>query len=81
MYPLIRIVLREDLNLVFDKWRITFTDGSETAKLNTFSKTPPQVVIGKLLLLPKILNLLNGKYREVRKGWRMSLKINKDAQI
>lgn len=81
MHSLVRIVLREDLNLVFDKWHIMFTDRLETAELNTFSKTPVQVIISKLLFLLQIMNLLNEKYREGSKVWRVALKRNKDFQI
>lgn len=81
VHAFIRIFLREDVNLVFDKWLIVFTDISETAKLYIFPKNPIQVITGKLLVLLKMLNLLNEKYREDSKGWRFTLKMNKDSQV
>lgn len=68
MNLLVRIFLREGLNLVFDKWQIMFTDSSETAKPNIFFKIPIQKITGNLLFLLKVLNLLNEIYREGTKG-------------
>lgn len=37
MHPLVRFFPREDLNLVFEKWHIVFTDAPETPRPNIFS--------------------------------------------